>query len=154
MLRVSKLTDYATVVMTHLAHDPEAVHAASDITSATHIALPTVSKVLKQLSKAALLDSRRGANGGYVLIDRPENISVASIIAAIEGPISMTECTVHKGLCDQESSCEIKANWSLINHAVHAALESVSLADLCKPVNKQSVEVSVPTLKPQTSASC
>lgn len=153
MLRVSKLTDYATVVMTHIAHQPDGVHAASDITSATHLALPTVSKVLKLLSKASLLDSKRGANGGYVLSDKPQNISVASIIAAIEGPISMTECTVHQGVCEQESSCEIKANWSLINRAVGSALESVSLADLCKPVN-QTVEVSVPVLKPQTSARC
>ena len=154
MLRVSKLTDYATVVMTHIAHHPDAVHAATDITQATHLALPTVSKVLKLLSKASLLDSKRGANGGYVLTDEPEQISVARIIAAIEGPISMTECTIHKGLCEQESSCEIKANWSLINRAVHAALESVSLADLLKPVNKQSVEVSLPTLKRSTSAPC
>lgn len=154
MLRVSKLTDYATVVMTHIAHAPEAIHAASDITSATHLALPTVSKVLKLLSKADLLESRRGATGGYVLTDHPERISVARIIAAIEGPISMTECTIHTGICEQESSCEIKANWSLINRAVHSALESVSLADLCKPVTKQSVDVSVPTLTSQSSAVC
>jgi len=154
MLRVSKLTDYATVVLTHIAHDPEGLHTASDITAATHLAQPTVSKLLKQLTKASLLESKRGAHGGYVLSDKPENISVASIISAIEGPIGMTECSVHEGLCEQESSCEIKANWSLINVAVQAALESVSLADLCQPAQQHSVKVEVPSLSQSTTARC
>jgi len=146
MLRVSKLTDYATVILTHIAHRPDAVHAASDITTDTGVALPTVSKILKLLAKENILISRRGAKGGYVLAKKASETNIAEIIMAIEGPISMTECTTDNGSCEQESSCEIKGNWNLINRAVYTALEAVTLADLLAPVKPQSVSVGLPTV--------
>ncbi|ORU93061.1 MAG: SUF system Fe-S cluster assembly regulator [Cycloclasticus sp. symbiont of Bathymodiolus heckerae] len=150
MLRVSKLTDYATVILTHIAHQPDELHAASDITQATDVALPTVSKVLKLLSKANILNSHRGSKGGYLLTRTPKDVHVAEIITAIEGPIAMTECTTHTGACEQESSCEIKGNWNLINRAVYMALEAVTLADMVAPVRQQAVMVNMP-LKTQTN---
>jgi len=135
MLRVSKLTDYATVILTHIGHEPKKLHAATDITKATGVALPTVSKVLKKLTKEAILKSHRGPKGGYMLAKLPAETNVAQIISAIEGPISMTEC----------SSNEIKANWGLINRAVFTALEAVSLADLIAPANQQLVSLSLPS---------
>ncbi|ORU93326.1 MAG: SUF system Fe-S cluster assembly regulator [Cycloclasticus sp. symbiont of Poecilosclerida sp. N] len=144
MLRVSKLTDYATVVLTHIAHQPEELHAASDITYATGVALPTVSKVLKLLSKANILTSQRGSKGGYLLANKPEEIDVAKVITAIEGPIAMTECATHNGACEQESLCEIKGNWNMINKAVYTALEAVTLADMVAPTRQQAVAVSMP----------
>ena len=142
MLRVSKLTDYATVILTHIAHQPDDIHAATDITKATGIALPTVSKVLKILVKAGLVESRRGSKGGYVLQGLAVRISVADIIVAIEGPISMTQCITDKGQCEQEASCEIKGNWNLINRAVYTALEEVKLADLLESPKSQVVQLS------------
>ncbi|ORU90108.1 MAG: SUF system Fe-S cluster assembly regulator [Cycloclasticus sp. symbiont of Poecilosclerida sp. M] len=144
MLRVSKLTDYATVVLTHIAHQPNELHAASDITQATGVALPTVSKVLKLLSKANILTSHRGSKGGYLLASKPKDTNVAEVITAIEGPIGITECTTDHSACEQESSCEIKGNWNLINRAVYAALEAVTLADLVLPVVEQAVSISMP----------
>jgi FeS assembly SUF system regulator len=144
MLRVSKLTDYATVILTHIAHQPDELHTASDITQETSVALPTVSKVLKLLSKASILVSHRGSKGGYELANKPADINVAEVIVAIEGPISMTECVTDKGACEQESSCEIKGNWNLINRAVYTALEAVTLADLVSPVRQQSVSINIP----------
>lgn len=144
MLRVSKLTDYATVILTHIAHQPDTVHAASDITVETGITLPTVSKILKLLAKNGILISRRGAKGGYVLAKKTNETHVAEIIVAIEGPISMTECTTDESSCEQESSCEIKANWNLINRAVYTALKAVTLADLLAPVSQQAVAISWP----------
>ncbi|MEH6503689.1 MAG: SUF system Fe-S cluster assembly regulator [Cycloclasticus sp.] len=144
MLRVSKLTDYATVILTHIGHQPSVIHAATDITKATGVALPTVSKVLKLLTKEAILTSHRGSKGGYVLTKSPAETNIAEIIMAIEGPISMTECSTDEGICEQESSCEIKGNWNLINRAVYTALEAVTLADLVAPANQQYVNISLP----------
>ena len=143
MLRLSKLTDYATVILSEMAKDNARVHVALEVAQATGIALPTVSKILKTLTRAGVLTSVRGAKGGYSLAREPERISVATVISALEGPIALTECSVsHKG-CDQATGCRIQGNWHLINQKVALALESVTLADMIMPF-KQSEEVCIP----------
>ncbi|MDX8126333.1 SUF system Fe-S cluster assembly regulator [Methylomonas sp. BW4-1] len=143
MLRLSKLTDYATVILSYMARDRSRVHGALEIAEATGIAQPTVSKILKILLKAGVLSSMRGAKGGYALAREPSRITVATVISALEGPIALTECTAsHKG-CDQASGCRIQGNWHLINQKIANALESVTLADLILPF-KQPDEVSIP----------
>lgn len=136
MLRVSKLTDYGHVVMAHMARQPQQIHTAVEIARAVHIALPTVSKLLKLLARAGLLISLRGAKGGYRLALEPERISVARIIAALEGPIAMTECSGSASVCIQEPSCAIRDNWQAINRAVLEALEGVSLARMAEPAGR------------------
>lgn len=133
MLRVSKLTDYATVILSFMAKDARDVHAAIEIASATGIALPTVSKILKLLVHAQVLISTRGAKGGYALADAPDKITVATVISALEGPIALTECSISHQGCEQASGCGIRSNWGLINQTIHDALESVTLADMIKP---------------------
>ncbi|MCL7421846.1 MAG: SUF system Fe-S cluster assembly regulator [Methylobacter sp.] len=133
MLRLSKLTDYATVILSFMAKDEAHVHAAMEIAVATGIALPTVSKILKSLVKAGVLISTRGAKGGYTLARVPEKISVATVISALEGPIALTECSISHQGCEQASGCDIRGNWSLINRTIHNALESVTLADMIRP---------------------
>ncbi|RMD78232.1 MAG: SUF system Fe-S cluster assembly regulator [Gammaproteobacteria bacterium] len=133
MLRLGKLTDYGTVLMTHLARHGERRHSASELAAELGLSLPTVSKVLKALVQGGLLVSHRGAKGGYGLARPAEEISVASIVAAIEGPIALTECSQAQGSCEQEGSCEVQGNWRRINEAVQRALEEVSLADLARP---------------------
>lgn len=133
MLRLSKLTDYATVILSFMAKDNKQVHAAMEIAAATGIALPTVSKILKLLVNANVLVSTRGAKGGYALANLPEKITVAAVISALEGPIALTECSIsHRG-CEQAAGCGIRGNWGLINQAIHKALESVTLADMIRP---------------------
>jgi len=133
MLRLSKLTDYATVILSDMAKDQIQVHSAMEIAAATGIALPTVSKILKLLVNAEVLISTRGAKGGYVLAREPEKISVATVISALEGPIALTECSISQQGCEQASGCDIRGNWNLINQTIHNALESVTLADLIRP---------------------
>lgn len=133
MLRLSKLTDYATVILSFMARDGKPVHAAMEIAAATGIALPTVSKILKLLVNAEVLSSTRGAKGGYALASEPERITVAAVICALEGPIALTECSISHQGCEQASGCGIRSNWSVINQAIHDALESVTLADLIRP---------------------
>ena len=142
MLRLSKLTDYGTVVLAHMAHHPEAVHTATDIAERTRLALPTVSKLLKLFARAKLVRSYRGAHGGYVLARRPEQITAVQIIDAVEGPVAITECSRDGGLCSIEAVCTIGHNWQRISLSIRAALKTVSLAQLAGPMTAPRVELS------------
>lgn len=144
MLRVSKMADYATVIMVYLCRRQENWLTAKAIAQDIQLGVPTVSKLLKQLAAAALLKSQLGTKGGYTLAYQPEDISVAQIIAAVEGNSGLTACSYHEGDCAIESVCAIRGNWRLINQAINQALASVSLADLAKPVlPANEVDVSV-----------
>jgi FeS assembly SUF system regulator len=146
MLRVSKLTDYATVVMTVLAGTTdsdrsESVLSAQDLAARARLELPTVSKLLKQLAHARLVESFRGVNGGYRLARTPEQISIADIVVAMEGPIGMTQCSAQAGMCDHEPHCGVRVNWQRINQAIASALAGVTLADMLKPPPKRNVTI-------------
>ncbi len=130
MLRISKLTDYGTVVLVHLAAQQDTVCSAADVAQATGIALPTVSKLLKSLARAELVTSTRGASGGYRLARAPQDISAASVIDALEGPVSITECSATDSNCNFEDVCSVGSAWQRINVAIRRALEDVSLVDL------------------------
>ena len=132
MLRISRLTDYGTVVLAHLAGEPDAVCSAAEVSAATGIALPTVSKLLKSLARAGLVNSTRGANGGYQLAREPADITAANVIDALEGPVSITECSSHDSHCDFEQVCNVGNAWRRINVAIRHALDDVSLVDLLK----------------------
>jgi FeS assembly SUF system regulator len=138
MLRVSKLTDYATVVMTCLASAGDGVLSAQALAERARLEAPTVSKLLKQLAQAGLVISTRGINGGYRLARLAEKITIADIVTAMEGPIGMTECSAHAGACGHEPHCGVRVNWQRINHAIADALESVTLADMVKPPPKRA----------------
>jgi len=111
MLRISKLTDYAILLMVELTRADE-VLSAHALAERAHIEPPTAGKVLKMLAAAGLVESFRGASGGYRATHAAEDISVAEIIAAIEGPIAMTECSAEPGLCHQESNCSLRGSGS------------------------------------------
>lgn len=148
MLRVSKLTDYATVVMTVLAgvaaaRGADAVISAQDLAERARLELPTVSKLLKQLAHAGLVASSRGVNGGYRLARAAERITIAEVVTAMEGPIGMTECSARAGSCGHEPHCGVRVNWQRINHAIAQALASVSVADMVKPVPRKHAPISV-----------
>lgn len=133
MLRISKLTDYATVLLTKLAVRKGACISATQLADATNLEVPTVSKVLKTLAKSGVINSVRGVNGGYRLSRSPESISVADVVRAMEGPIALTECALERGLCSHEPTCHLRGNWQRIGQAVELALDALSLADLAAP---------------------
>ena len=132
MLRISKLTDYGTVLLAHLAANRDNVCSAADVAAATGIALPTVSKLLKSLAKSGLVTSTRGANGGYELSRSPREISAADVIDALEGPVSITECSSIDSLCEHEGVCSVGGAWQRINVAIRRALNDVTLSDLLR----------------------
>jgi len=145
MLRISKLTDYAILMMVELARDGEMLSAHA-LAERVHVEVPTASKVLKLLAGNDLLKSYRGANGGYRVSRTAAEISVAEVIAAIEGPIAMTECSVEEGLCAQEDNCGLRSNWQRISLAVAQALRDVSLAEMSAPVGGKSNPLQITTL--------
>ena len=146
MLRISKMTDYAIMVMVELSASRGEVPNAHALADRSHLEFPTVSKVLKLLVKTGLVDSYRGAAGGYSLERDSQSISVAEIIAAIEGPIAMTECSVEEGLCAQEAICSLRGNWQRISIAVANAMEGVSLAEMAQPVKPAAEPLHITTL--------
>ena len=132
MLRISKLTDYGTVVLAHLAEHQASVRSAADVAQATGVALPTVSKLLKLLARAGLVTSTRGASGGYRLSRPPQAISAADVIDALDGPVSITECSASDGDCEHEDVCSVGGAWQRINVAIRRALQDVTLNDLVR----------------------
>jgi FeS assembly SUF system regulator len=135
MLRLSKLTDYAVVVLVRLADGQrrgvDTVQTSPGISGATGVPEPTVAKVLKALAASSLVVSQRGARGGYRLAKPLGGISIADVIGAIDGPIALTACVDGQhGCCEVESLCAVKGRWDLVNDAIHQALSSITLADM------------------------
>lgn len=142
MLRISKMTDYAVVLATHLAAT-EGPHAARDLALHTQVPEPTASKVLKKLARAGVVTSQRGAKGGYSLARSPQSIGIHEVIQAIEGPIAVTECSdeTNESFCEYETSCGVRANWQRINFAVQNALSKITLADMATPGTAELVSL-------------
>lgn len=137
MIRLTKQTDYGIVLLTRMALHPQRQTNAPELATEAQLPLPTVSKILKLLAREELLISHRGVKGGYTLSRAPEDISVAEIISALEGPIAMTECIEHSpgaGECSTEAVCPNRSNWQVINAAVRSALVGITLADMARPL--------------------
>lgn len=131
MFRLNRLTDYAVVVLSQMSLRGEELRSAQQISDDTAVPLPTVSKLLNLLGRAGLVTSQRGATGGYTLSRSPEQISIAQIIQALEGPIALTACVDGAvESCDVESFCPMRGNWNKVNTAIQDALTSVSLAEM------------------------
>lgn len=133
MLRISRMTDYGTMILVHLAGRAGTVCSASDVAAGTRVALPTVQKVLKLLTRGGLVISVRGAEGGYALGRSPDSISAAEILDALEGPVAITECSQSHSHCQLESSCQVGSAWQKINRSIRSALDDIKLADLIRP---------------------
>ncbi|MBI5447227.1 MAG: SUF system Fe-S cluster assembly regulator [Gammaproteobacteria bacterium] len=138
MLKINKLADYGLVVMSCLAQQTRPLNARG-VTELTHLSLPTVKKVLKLLARAGLLVSVRGAQGGYALARTPELISLSCVLVALDGELSITDCSQAAGLCMVEHFCGIRHNWKMINQLFQKILNDITLADMLKPKMKLNV---------------
>jgi FeS assembly SUF system regulator len=131
VLRISKLTDYATVILACLASAPDRLHAAPEVAEQTRLSLPTVSKLLKLLQRAGLVSSTRGAHGGYQLTRPAAAISAAAILDALEGgPVAITECSGKDSHCGIEHVCRVGRAWQRVNFAIRRTLSEITLAQL------------------------
>lgn len=131
MFRLNRLTDYAVVVMSRMNAGPAPRRSAQQIAQSSSVPLPTVAKVLNILTREGLVVSHRGAAGGYTLSRPPDEITVAEIIEALEGPIALTACVDAAGIgCEVESLCPMRGTWDKVNKAIEAALQEVTLRDM------------------------
>ena len=130
VLRISKLTDYATVILACLATREERLYTATELAELTHLSPTTVSKLLKKLNQGGLVSSERGSHGGYQLAKSPADITAAAILDALEGPFALTECSSTHSTCSIAGSCHVGHSWQLVNAAIHRALNDVSLSQL------------------------
>lgn len=133
VLRLTKLADYGVILMCEMSHS-ETRLSAQDLSASTGIPLPTVSKILNMLGRGNLLLSHRGLKGGFSLARADDEISVAEIIEAIDGPIALTLCVEgQKCDCGFDHLCSLKPRWQIINDAVKSALSDVSLSSIAEP---------------------
>ncbi|MDE1150967.1 MAG: SUF system Fe-S cluster assembly regulator [Micavibrio sp.] len=148
MIKLGKLTDYAIVVMVQLAREgSDASRSAHQLSNRTGLPEPTVAKVLKTLLKEKLVLSARGAQGGYKLAIKPEELSIRTIVEAIDGPISIVAC-VDAGdhSCQAQARCPTKGRWDPVNSAIRDALESIRLSDMAQGQCARSYDFIQPVL--------
>ena len=130
MLRITRLTDYATVVLSHMAQDPNALFSSKKLAAELGLGMPTVSKILKALAARGFVSSVRGAEGGYKLARQADAIAITDIIEALEGPLAMTMCALHEDNCEQSSQCHLSTSWQSISQGITNVLRQISLADM------------------------
>ena len=134
MLRITKQTDYGIMLLAHLAALPRGhILSARDAASSTGLSVPMASKIFKNLARNGIVESHRGVDGGYQLSRPPEQTTLATVIRALEGPISMVECGAQPGQCGQEPTCSVRVNWTRVSREVERALERVLLSEMVNP---------------------
>jgi FeS assembly SUF system regulator len=133
MIILSKLADYGVIVATHLAALPQRQMTAAAVADEVRLPRATVAKILKALAHAGLVTATRGAAGGYRLAREARAISVAEVVAAIDGDIGLTQCSVHVAECARTTYCPTRPHWAAINRAVEHALAAVSLDAMLTP---------------------
>jgi len=144
VIRVSKLTDYGIILLVHMASKPiGTVFSAKELSVASSVPLPTVSKLLKSLVNSHLISSKLGVNGGYVLAYEPHGISVSRMIEALEGPLLLTDCASQvEHTCVLEKECPTKTPWQKVNQVIHEALGQLTLAQMAENFcNSQDAQV-------------
>jgi FeS assembly SUF system regulator len=133
MIILSKLADYGVIVATHLPLAPERQENAASVAAATRLPLATVAKLLKALAHAGVVVATRGAAGGYRLARPAAEISIAEVVAAIDGDIGLTQCSIHADECAHTNYCPTRPHWAAINRAVGQALAAVTLDEMISP---------------------
>ena len=140
------MADYGTIVLTTMAKAPERTQSVAEIVSLTGLPVPSVSKLLKRFIREGLVQSLRGAKGGYQLARPPAEISTAQIIKAIDGPLGLTQCSAESGLCSHQLRCQVHGHWHRVSRLMLDALEQISLQQMSEPVVET---VSLTNLRPK-----
>jgi FeS assembly SUF system regulator len=142
MIRMTRLTDYGIMLLTLFARDAKhPMKSARDLSEQARLPLPTVSKLLKLLARHGLLEAHRGVRGGFTLSRKPDEITMAEVIGALEGPIGVTDCCAPPSDCGIEKSCIVKNNWMKINTVVKEALNRITLSEMSHPITFETAPV-------------
>ena len=148
MLRITKMTDYAVLILANLALQENKLLTAKEIASETHISLPTTQKILKNLNRKNLFISKQGASGGYSLDPETKKLSVATLLEKLDGDLSITQCSSNDDQCEVEDFCNIGNAWQMINQRVQWALNDITLGDLIHPTRiEQFISTNIPVAR-------
>lgn len=144
MIRIRWETDYGLILLGFLVKDPVTkIHTAREVSDSAHLPLPIVSKILKTLAREGILHSHRGVKGGYSLAQPAEKVTLAEVIQALEGPIGITECASHPGVCNMETGCPMRVNWMRISDAFRESLGRIPLSEMYAPTPMGKVLVTI-----------
>ena len=148
MLRITKMTDYAVLILANLALHDNKLLTAKEISSETHISLPTTQKILKKLNRKNLVISKQGASGGYSHDPETKKLSVATLLEKLDGDLSITQCSSNDDQCEVEDFCNIGNAWQMINQRVQWALNDITLGDLIHPTRiEQFISTNIPVAR-------
>ena len=148
MLRITKMTDYAVLILANLALHDNKLLTAKEIASDTHISLPTTQKLLKKLNRKNLVISKQGVSGGYSLDPETKKLSVATLLEKLDGDLSITQCSSNDDQCEVEDFCNIGNAWQMINQRVQWALNDITLGDLIHPTRiEQFISTNIPVAR-------
>jgi Rrf2 family protein len=144
MLRLSKKADYALMAMKHLAlRGDRGSSSAREIAEQYDIPIELMAKVLQRLVQRGLLASHQGTRGGYQLSRLPRQITVADVIEAIEGPVTVTACSTNDNQCEQFSKCNVRDPLWRVRERILAALGECTIAELASDMPPTSARTAV-----------
>jgi Rrf2 family protein len=144
MLRLSKKADYALIAMKHLAqHSGMPSTSAREIAEQYDIPIELMAKILQRLVRTGLLVSTQGTRGGYALSRPSLSISIADVIQAIDGPLTVTACSTEKVDCEQYGKCSIRDPLWQIKERIVEALGMVTIAEMANDQVTTGAPVSV-----------
>jgi Rrf2 family protein len=144
MLKLTKKADYGLIALRHLASVPGATASTKDIADAYHLPVTLLAKVLQQLSRAGIVQSVAGTNGGYKLIRHPGTVSALEVVRAIDGPVILTNCFTEHGTCDQSDNCTVREPLRKVHEAILDVLNRFTITDLAESKTMKLTPAPVP----------
>jgi Rrf2 family protein len=132
VLKLTKKADYGLIALRHLASTPGSTASTRDIADAYHLPVPLLAKVLQLLTRAGILQSVAGTNGGYKLTRDPKKISALEVVRAIDGPVILTHCFTEHGTCDQSENCTVREPLRRVHEAILELLNRFTITDLAE----------------------
>ncbi len=132
MLKLTKKADYGLIALRHLASVPGATASTKDIADAYHLPVTLLAKVMQQLSRAGIVKSVAGTNGGYKLMRNPDTVSALEVVRAIDGPVILTHCFTEHGTCEQSDNCTVREPLRRVHEAILGVLNGFTITDLAE----------------------
>jgi Rrf2 family protein len=152
LLKLTKKADYGLIALRHLASVPGATASTKDIADAYHLPVPLLAKVLQMLTRAKILQSVAGTNGGYKLARDPRRISALEVVRAIDGPVILTHCFTEHGVCDQSDNCTVREPLRRVHEAILDLLDKFTITDLAEPAGVALTQLHLPQLAAPAAA--
>ncbi|MEO5347572.1 MAG: SUF system Fe-S cluster assembly regulator [Magnetococcus sp. YQC-9] len=137
MLNILRLSDYAVLILIHLAQEPERPRSAATLAQEIALPLTTIRKVLRILAQNGIVRARKGVLGGSILAFPAEGISLAQVLIAMEDPVLLTPCCQADFRCTLDTICRSRTHWMRINRSIRAVLEETTLADMVTQPDKE-----------------